>query len=102
MNALPCVPDAADAAHPQASPVNAEAKTRIEAMKTMIKTLLATSLMLGAAVPAFAESSESPSYVEQMTNLWIATGDATYARQAGLTEAQIAATKRPPVLFGRR
>lgn len=70
-------------------------------MKTMIKTLVATSLMLGASVPAFAGDAGSPSYREQMTNLWIATGDATYARQAGLTEAQIAATTRPPVVFRR-
>jgi predicted secreted protein len=69
-------------------------------MKTLIATaLLATSLMAGVSAPALAGDSSSPSYQDQLTSLWIATGDATYARLAGLSEAQIAATKRPPAVF---
>lgn len=65
-------------------------------MKTLSVALVAATLLAGAA-PAFAGAdSDSMTYKEQMTNLWISTGDATYAKLAGLTEAQIAEQHHVP------
>lgn len=58
-------------------------------MKTLNIALVATTLLASAA-PALADSL---SYKDQMTNLWIATGDANYARAAGLNDRQINAAQ---------
>ena len=65
-------------------------------MKTFSIALVAATLLAGVA-PALAEDTDSPSYQEQMTSLWIATGDANYARLAGLTDAQINAERHMPI-----
>jgi predicted secreted protein len=59
-------------------------------MKTLNIALVAATLLVGA-VPAIA--ADAPSYKDQMTNLWIATGDANYARAAGLNDRQIDAVQ---------
>jgi hypothetical protein len=64
-------------------------------MKTLNIALVAASL-LAAATPALAGDGDSASYKDQMTNLWISTGDAAYARQAGLTDREINAVKQLP------
>lgn len=62
-------------------------------MKTLSIALVAATLVAGS-VPAFAgNDSDSPTFKEQMTNLYVTTGDATYARLAGLTEQQLAEQK---------
>jgi Spy/CpxP family protein refolding chaperone len=65
-------------------------------MKTLNIVLFAASL-LAVSAPAMANDDDSPSYKEQMTNLWISTGDANFARQAGLTEEQIQKAAHLPV-----
>lgn len=66
-------------------------------MKTVVMSVLAGALFAGASVSAFADNSnnDSPTYKQQMEMLWISTGDATYARLAGLSDAQIAAAQQP-------
>lgn len=65
-------------------------------MKTVVMSVLAATLLAGAGTSAFAgPDNDSPTYQQQMVNLWISTGDATYARLAGLSDAQIAAAQRP-------
>lgn len=66
-------------------------------MKTFSIALVATALLAGVAPALADEDSDAPSYQEQMTNLWIATGDANYAHLAGLTDAQISAERQMPV-----
>ena len=51
-------------------------------------------LLLVGAAPAFAD--EAPTYKEQMTNLWASTGDAGFARLAGLSDQQISAARQLP------
>jgi Spy/CpxP family protein refolding chaperone len=65
-------------------------------MKTLNIVLFAASL-LAVSAPAMANDDDSPSYKEQMTNMWISTGDANFARQAGLTEEQIQKAAHLPV-----
>jgi hypothetical protein len=65
-------------------------------MKTVVMSILAATLLTGASASAFAApDNDSPTYQQTMESLWISTGDATYARLAGFTDAQIAATQRP-------
>jgi hypothetical protein len=59
-------------------------------MKTLNIALVAATLLVGA-VPAIA--ADATSYKDQMTSLWIATGDANYARAAGLNDQQINAVQ---------
>lgn len=66
-------------------------------MKTLSIALVAATLVAGVAPALADDSNDSPTYKDQMTNLWIATKDPAYARLAGLTDAQIAAQSRLPV-----
>lgn len=59
-------------------------------MKTLNIALVAAALVAVAA-PAFA--ADAPSYKDQMTNLWIATGDTNYAHAAGLNDSQLNAVQ---------
>jgi predicted secreted protein len=68
-------------------------------MKTFSTAIVAATL-LASVTPVLAEDFDPPSYQEQMTSLWIATGDANYARLAGLTDAQIKESRQMPVDHG--
>lgn len=65
-------------------------------MKSLSIALIAATLVAGAA-PALASDTDSPSYKDQMTNLWIATKDPLYARLAGLSAGQVTEQTRLPV-----
>jgi hypothetical protein len=65
-------------------------------MKTFNIALVTAALMTVAA-PAFAGEADTPSYQEQATNQWIATGDANYARAAGLSAQQAQEAVRLPL-----
>jgi hypothetical protein len=65
-------------------------------MKTLSIALIAATLVAGAA-PAFADGADAPSYKDQMTNLWVATQDPTYARLAGIAPTQLTEQSRMPV-----
>lgn len=68
-------------------------------MKTLNIALVAASLLTVAA-PAFAGDAEAPSFKDQMTSQFIATGDANYGRLAGLSDRQISAVKAQPFASG--
>jgi hypothetical protein len=68
-------------------------------MKTLNIALVAASLMTVAA-PAFAGDAEAPSYKDQLVGQFIATGDASYGRLAGLSDQQISAVKAQPFASG--
>jgi hypothetical protein len=61
---------------------------------------MATIAILSAAVLASglsaASASDAPTNRQKAEEFWIATGDPVYGRQAGLTEAQINASRHLP------
>jgi hypothetical protein len=68
-------------------------------MKIVSIIVVTSTLAVAGIAPAFAanDGTDSPTYQEQMTNLWIATGNPTYARLAGLSDQQISEAARVPV-----
>lgn len=57
-------------------------------MKKLAFAFIAASLLAGGVAPAFADA--------EPIDLWILTGDPTYARLAGLTDQQIRAAAQMP------
>lgn len=58
-------------------------------MKTMLRAIVAIALLGGAVGVRASESGDSPSEHSKLIQLWISTGDPTYARLAGLPESAI-------------
>lgn len=65
-------------------------------MKTL-NIALVTAALLTVAGPTFAGEAETPSFQDQAVNQWIATGDANYARAAGITAQQAQESARLPI-----
>lgn len=60
----------------------------------IVQIALITVTALGAGMTA--SYADSPTNRQQAENLWIATGNPTFGRLAGLTDAQINAAQHMP------
>jgi hypothetical protein len=65
----------------------------LEIDMNILKATLTAALVATTATAAFADSPTNRQKAEQ---LWVATGDAAYGRQAGLTDAQINGVRHLP------
>lgn len=58
-------------------------------MKTILRAIVAIALLGGAVGASASENADSPSERSKLIQLWISTGDPTYARLAGVPEGAI-------------
>jgi hypothetical protein len=67
-------------------------------MKSLNALLIASAIAVTGIAPAFAaDNSDSPSSRDVLVNQWLATGDATYAQLAGISQKQIKATSQQKI-----